>query len=149
MQTRHFHSYTINQILNYIDSNLDKKLSLNYLASKSHYSPYHLHRIFKSFTKESLHTYIQRKRIEKAAASLIRRKEITISHLAIENGFESVASFSKAFKKYYGISPTHLKAASTSTLTQIIRKNEQIACLDSSYICTINPAKGKYYVITS
>lgn len=54
----------INNILAYIDRNLHEELSLQQLAEIAHYSPFHVHRLFKAITHETLLTYITRKRID-------------------------------------------------------------------------------------
>jgi AraC family transcriptional regulator len=58
----------INKILEYIDENLNNDLSLEKLAKLANYSPFHLHRLFKIYTNETINTFINRKRIEKTAS---------------------------------------------------------------------------------
>ena len=53
----------------FIDQNLSINLSLAIVANEAYYSPYHFHRIFTAIIGEPLNTYINRKRIEKAALS--------------------------------------------------------------------------------
>jgi len=62
----------INTIFTYINNNLESDLSLETIAKIANYSPYHFHRIFKTITKEPLNSYINRKRLEKAAGLLYR-----------------------------------------------------------------------------
>ena len=59
--------------------------------------------------KETLNSFIIRKRIEKAAAQLLHHKEKTITEVSEDLGFNDLSSFSKAFKKFYGISPNQFK----------------------------------------
>ena len=59
----------INKTIDYIESNLEKKITLNKLAQINHFSKYHFHRIFSSFTGESLYNFINRLRVEKAVIS--------------------------------------------------------------------------------
>lgn len=89
--------------LQYIEDNLDKSLDLRTLAGIAGISKYHFHRIFKSYTGETVQEYIRRLRLEKAAANIkYSRKDIT--KIAINSGYSTLANFGKAFKKYFGIS---------------------------------------------
>jgi len=81
-------------------------LPLNEVAKVANYSPYHFHRIFKSETGQTPNYYINRKRIELAAAVLLCEIRITISELALRYHFTSHSSFTRAFKKFYGLSPS-------------------------------------------
>ena len=39
------------------------------------------------------------------AASLLKEKNTTVQDIAVTVGFSDIFTFSKAFKKYYGLSP--------------------------------------------
>lgn len=99
----------IHQVQDYIEDNLDKALTLESLASIVNLSPFYFHRLFKNHVDESLYSYIQRQRLEKATFLLISDKELSISQIALAVGFSNQASFAKAFKKHYGISATEYR----------------------------------------
>jgi len=129
----------VNRILTFIDQNIDSELSLGKVAAIGHYSPFHLHRIFKEVTSETLNSYITRKRIEKTAAMLMHRKELSIADIYLQNGFSSNSSFTRAFKKFYSVSPTEYRALSPTQFSKIIQtdsKNGQAKGLLAAYICT-------------
>jgi AraC family transcriptional regulator len=135
----------VNRILTFIDENIDSELSLEKVAAIGHYSPFHLHRIFKEITNETLNAYITRKRIEKTAAMLMHRRELTIADIYLQNGFSSNSSFTRAFKKFYGVSPTQFRALSPdqfSKISQTDSKNGQTKGLLANYICTMNELKN-------
>ena len=98
----------LNVITEYIDNNLDKKLSVADLAKISNFSPFHFHRIFKGFLGEPIGNYIMRTRVE-AAAYLIRYTNLEIKTIAYNVGYESPSSLNKVFKQYYNISPTEYR----------------------------------------
>lgn len=130
----------VNKALQFIDMNLDAELSLETVADIAHYSPFHFHRIFKDLINEPLNSYITRKRIEKAASILFRRKEISISELSLQYGFKSNSSFTRTFKKFYGISPTEFRKISPSQYSTICKaksKNGQEKEVFEKYICNI------------
>ena len=130
----------INTVFEYIDDNLDSELSLETIAKIAFYSPYHFHRIFKIITHETLNNYITRRRIEKSAALLLHKKEITISDLVTQFGFTSISTFTRAFKNYYGESPTSFRKSNSlkfSKISKIDSKNSQIEVNYDTYISNI------------
>jgi len=118
----------INLARNYIDKNLDQDLNLAILAKIAHYSPFHFHRLFTGVTGENPNKYILRLRIERAAYQIKKQNSLSISEIAFRNGFVSNSNFSKAFKKYYGISPSYLRknADKFSKIRQVKSKNGQL-----------------------
>lgn len=127
--------------IKYVEENLEHKLTLENVAKKAYFSPFHFHRLFKAVTNETLQTFINRKRIEKAASYLIHQKEKTITEVSEIVGFLNLSSFSKSFKRFYGISPNEFKKISVDKFSKI-RKNEskkgQPEIIFEQYICNIN-----------
>lgn len=127
----------INFVLDFIEKNLDTDLSLEYLAKKAHYSPYHFHRVFLTVVGERLNEFINRKRIERIASILLVDQNIPLNDLAYTYGFNSHNSFSRAFKKHFGISPTKFKSEGKELLSKI-----GIAPFSAEkYICSIDNSK--------
>jgi len=125
----------------YVEENLDKKLTLTAVAKKAYFSPFHFHRLFKAVTNETLHNFINRKRIEKAASYLMHQKEKTITEVSEMVGYTSLSSFSKSFKKFYGISPEKLKKESPEKYSKICKtesKKGQVVVTFEQYICNIH-----------
>ena len=130
-------------VIVYIEENLDTKLSLEKVAQKAFFSPYHFHRLFKVVTNETLQNFINRKRIEKAASYLLHQKEKTVTEVSELVGFLNLSSVSKSFKKFYGISPSKFKEASAYKFSKISKtesKKGQIEISFEEYICNINNA---------
>jgi AraC family transcriptional regulator len=95
----------INRVIDYVNNNLDKSISLDELASVAHFSPFHFHRIFVAVTGESVNFFTNRIRLEKAAR-LLKYSRDSVSDIAIECGFSAPSAFSRAFKQYFEISPS-------------------------------------------
>lgn len=130
----------INRVFEFIDNNLDSDLSLNTISEIAFFSPFHFHRIFKFITEETLNEYVTRRRIEKSALDLLH-KNITNSEIAHHYGFSDNSSFSKTFKKFYGVSPTEFKKQNPNSLIKIRQlqsKNGQEYPDYEKYICLIN-----------
>lgn len=131
----------ISNAIDFIERNLDKKLVLEEIAEKAYFSPYHFHRLFKAVTKETVNDFITRKRVEKSASFLLNKKNKTVTEVSEIVGFVTLSSFSRAFKKFYGISPTEFKKESPSKYSKICKtesKNGKIETQFEQYICNIN-----------
>ena len=134
----------INRVFEFIDQNLESDLSLNAVSEIAFFSPFHFHRIFKFVTEETLNEYVRRRRIEKSASELLH-KNITTAEIAHKYGFSDNSSYSRAFKKYFGVSPTEFKNQNPnkfSKIRQLKSKNGQEYPDYEKYICVINNLKN-------
>lgn len=144
MRNKNLSNKTIVRIvkaIDFIESNLDDKLLLEEVAKEAHYSPYHFHRLFKIVTKETLNEYIVRKKTEKSASFLLHQKEITITEISEKLGFTSLSSFSRVFKKFYGVSPLDFRKQSISKFSKICKiesKKGKVEVKFEQYIYNIN-----------
>lgn len=93
----------IDNILNYINTNLNSDLSLDKLSDKFYMSKYYLMHKFKKYTGYTIYNYIMQKRIIMANNLIKNGKPIT--EACFECGFGDYSSFLKAFKKIFGTSP--------------------------------------------
>ena len=135
------YSQRINKAMDYIDENLSQTLSLDDIAKQACFSSFHFHRIFSVLVGETVNNFISRKRVENAACTLLRGYDYTISEIAEMSGFNSPASFSRAFKKYYGISATDMQNMTKSQHSKICKvdsKNGKKEFSVEDYICNIN-----------
>ena len=94
----------LQETLFFINENLTADISLESLAERMNFSPYHFHRLFKAFTGEVPMEYVRRHRIRSASRDLVSNKS-NIIEIALKYKFESQDGFCRAFKKYYGITP--------------------------------------------
>jgi AraC family transcriptional regulator len=133
----------LDRVFQFIDENLESKLLLSVVSKEAFFSPYHFHRIFKQLTKETLNEYINRRRIEKSVLDIIH-KELSISEISHTYGFSDNSSYTKSFKKYYGISPTEFKSQNPNKFSKIKQLNSKIGQnypdIDE-YVCIINNLK--------
>ncbi len=133
----------INRVFQFINDNLEADLSLNRISEIAYFSPFHFHRVFKFVTGETLNDYVTRRRIEKSALDLLHTNA-TVSSIAHKYGFGDDSSFSKTFKKYYGLSPTKFKDQNPNRLSKIRQlqsKNGQEYPDSEQYICIIDNLK--------
>jgi len=100
------HKEIINRVLDYIQGNLNRDLSLGQLAKIACYSKFHFNRIFSGYMGESVYQYIVRLRLEKSAELLLGNSNLSITDVALMCGFENPSSFAKSFKNHFKMSAT-------------------------------------------
>lgn len=100
----------LNKAIIYIENNLDKKIVLKDIAMEALLSEFHFHRIFKALVGETVKGFVTRLKLERAANQL-KHSEVDIGKIAIENGYENHESFSRAFKKFFQVSPKEYKSS--------------------------------------
>ena len=99
----------INRTFDYIESNIEKPLTLEELATVANFSKFHFNRIFQSIVGETPFQFILRVRLEKAATSIITNKNESISEIAYKCGFSDISIFSRNFKSYFQFSATQYR----------------------------------------
>ncbi|MEH6456193.1 MAG: GyrI-like domain-containing protein [Cocleimonas sp.] len=123
----------IDRVIQYIEANLANKLSLAEVASVSNFSAYHFHRIFTGIVGETVNDYIVRRRLERAVNLLIFKAELSVTQVALDNGFSSSANFSKAVKLHFGFSPSEIRNPNKV-------KDSKIGKISSKYGKDFNPS---------
>jgi AraC family transcriptional regulator len=97
-------------VLVHIQSHLDEDLALEELARVAHFSPYHFHRVFRGLVGESVKEHVRRLRLERAAQRL-KSRDVSVTQVAFEAGYETHESFTRAFAAMFGASPSRFRAA--------------------------------------
>lgn len=95
---------SIIKVLNYVDNNIKEPININLLADISAYSIPQFFRMFISYMDMTPMNYVLRRKLYFAAKELINNDNKIID-IAYSYGFDSHDVFSRAFKRYYGISP--------------------------------------------
>jgi AraC family transcriptional regulator len=94
----------LEQIVDYIDTYLDRDLSLHELAQLVQLSPHYFSQLFKQSTGLSPHQYILRCRIERGK-TLLLKGGASIAQVAKIIGFTDQSHFHRHFKRLEGITP--------------------------------------------
>jgi AraC family transcriptional regulator len=92
----------MHRVLEHIDRHLDQELDLPTLARVAHFSAFHFHRVFFSWTGETFGDYLRRRRLEIAAIRLAGQPKLSIFNVAVSVGFGSTEAFARAFKVRFG-----------------------------------------------
>jgi AraC-like DNA-binding protein/ligand-binding sensor protein len=98
------HASALRKAERYIWEHYTRKLSLQEIAEVSGLSASYFSSIFKEEMGENLSGYLNRLRVEKAAA-LLSETDLPLSEISGACGFEDQSWFSKIFKSYLGVSP--------------------------------------------
>lgn len=134
------HIARIRKVLDYIENNLHEELKLEIIAKEGHYSPFHFHRIFKGIIGETIQEFILRKRMERAIFLLTKDKYKLLNEVCLETGFNSHSTFSKTFRKYFGITPSNFRKDTPGIFSKIIQANSnngQSNVIFEQYICNV------------
>ena len=78
------------------------------IAAKCAVSAAYLSRLFKKYSDENPYKFLMRLKMNKAA-SLLLNSNSSVKECSASVGFEDQYHFSKAFKKFYGVSPSEFK----------------------------------------
>ncbi len=100
---------SITRAMLFIQTRLDAPPSLAEVAEGAAFSPYHFHRLFTAYTGESLSAFVRRLRLERAANRL-RQTFDPVTEIALDVGYETPTNFSRAFRQYFGQSPSTFRA---------------------------------------
>jgi AraC family transcriptional regulator len=97
------------KVLEYIDFHLDEDLTIDRLSNVAAFSKYHFHRQFSELFGISVYKYVQLTRLKRASCQLAFRDWISIVDISLASGYENHESFSRAFKKSIGQTPSEFR----------------------------------------
>lgn len=94
--------------INYIENQLFEETDYDALARYAHTNKYNLMRIFSASTDFTLAEYIRLRRLSEAGKAISETKRAIID-IGFDCGYTTAESFSKAYKKFHGISPSETR----------------------------------------
>jgi AraC family transcriptional regulator len=102
----------MNEAITYIEDHLTGEIDFDKVARTACCSSYHFQRMFSFITGVPLSEYIRRRRLTLAAFEL-QTGGARVIELAGKYGYDSPNSFTRAFEKLHGISPSSARSAGT------------------------------------
>jgi AraC family transcriptional regulator len=96
--------HKLQQAIDYIQANLDQKLSLEAIAQHLNMSVYHFCDLFKQSVGIAPYKYVLQQRVERAK-QLLKDEERAIVDIALECGFANQTHLNKHFRKLTGMTP--------------------------------------------
>lgn len=99
----------INKIKRYIEANyMDQNLCLYKVSSEFNLCEGYFSHLFKEQTDINFTDYLEKIRLDNAY-TLLKNQDITITEISEMVGYNSAQSFRRAFKRLFGVSPTHVR----------------------------------------
>ncbi len=98
----------IQNAINYIEENLTEKIDYDEVAKQASCSSFYFQRIFSILCGITLGDYIRNRRLTLAGNELSATDNKVID-IALKYGYESPESFTRAFSKFHGVTPSDAK----------------------------------------
>lgn len=99
------HRLEVDETIEYMHSNMGKKITINELAGIAHMSPSYYNKTFKKEMGQSSINYLNQIRLERVKRLLLQEDK-SITEIALECGFNSLSYLSASFYNKFKISPT-------------------------------------------
>jgi AraC family transcriptional regulator len=133
-----FHIGCILKVLIYIEEHLNEPISLEEMAKIARISPYYFHRLFRAYVGETVADYSKRIRLQRAAERL-QYSDTPITDIALDTGYETPSSFTKAFNQVMNHSPRQYRKKMQPVIRSIIErthpsKKKQFSTLKPEYV---------------
>ncbi|GAP67212.1 transcriptional regulator [Mizugakiibacter sediminis] len=104
----------LQRVRHHVTTNPRIEFDIPQLARMANYSPWHFIKVFHAVFGEAPYAYLMRCRVEHARR-LIEQGALAVGEAARAAGFESRATFSRAFRQRFSTSASELRRASTAT----------------------------------
>lgn len=99
------------RVIDHIHAHLDENPCADELSRLAHFSRFHFQRQFSAWFGMGVGRYVQLLRLERASQQLAYRGELRVTDIALQAGFERPETFSRAFRKISGQSPSAFRRA--------------------------------------
>ena len=98
--------------LTYMENHLDKEIKTEDVAGACYCSKSTLEKLFRCVNDISIHDYLVRRRMMKAARLLVEQPETGILEVALRYGYSTNESFTRAFKQVWNCKPSEFRQSS-------------------------------------
>ena len=99
----------IRTAIDYMENHLKDDISAQDVADQVYLSPYFLQRGFSLMTGYGIGEYIRNRRLYQAGLDL-RETEDKVIDVALRYGYETPESFTKAFSRFHGVTPSQVRS---------------------------------------
>jgi AraC family transcriptional regulator len=99
----------LRRVLEFIDMNLDKNLSLSALADTAQMNLYYFATLFRKSVGVSPHQYVLDRRVDRGKQLLGGDRKLSVLDVGLQVGFEHPNSFARAFRRRAGVSPVEFR----------------------------------------
>lgn len=93
----------VQNIIDYVEEHIEESFSLDDIANHIGYTKFYLHKLFYIYTGMYLMDYVRKRKLEYSLQDL--KTADSIMTIAVKYAFSSDRTYSRAFKKVYGVAP--------------------------------------------
>ncbi|MCG8480026.1 MAG: AraC family transcriptional regulator [Spirochaetales bacterium] len=101
---------SIQETIGFIEEHIAERLDIGTLSEVAHLSPFYYQRLFRRLVGKPVMEYVMLRRLARAADTLATKRRRIID-VAFEFGFENHETFSRSFKRTYGLTPERYRNA--------------------------------------
>lgn len=105
--------------MEWAEARLHEPLGVESLARRAGYSIHHFSRFFSARTGEGPAEWIERRRMEQAQ-HLLLETSMKVLDVALACGYQEAATFTRAFRRQTGTTPSHFRAAKLAARTRTV-----------------------------
>ena len=95
----------VREAVSFMESHIMEEITMHDVAEQVHISPFYFHKGFSILCGYSITEYIRNRRLALAGEELME-SDVTVTALAMKYGYDSPDSFTKAFTRFHGYSPS-------------------------------------------
>ena len=104
----------LQHIREFIEARIDEALTLEVIAQEAGMSVNTLQRLFRAALGITVFEYVRNQKLMRARDAL-EREGITIAEAAYLAGYSSASNFATAFRRFFGLAPSNVRAALRSS----------------------------------
>jgi AraC-like DNA-binding protein len=119
------HHESVERIKGRLADRFSAPMGIEELAEHAHLSPYHMCRVFREGTGESIHSYRTQLRLRSALYGLAEGA-CDLARLAIDLGFSDQSHFTNAFRRAFAMSPSAFRKGASTRLLREMSTNLQV-----------------------
>jgi AraC family transcriptional regulator len=113
------HLNAICRALDFVEANLTNEIAVADMAAAASYSLYHFCRTFNRVVHHTPYDYLMRRRLSESARQLLKTDRRIID-IAFEYQFNNPETFSRAFKRMFGVQPSQWKGGNGSGYPRLL-----------------------------
>ncbi len=112
-------SNAIDDSIDFIESRLTEAIDVGELAQRAFFSKTHYQRLFRAIVGEPVMEYVKNRRLQLACRD-VREGNTGILDIALKYGYDSHEGFTRAFKAYFGVTPSEYRKCSNQNEMEVV-----------------------------
>ncbi len=112
-------SNAIDGSIDFIESRLTEAIDVGELAQRAFFSKTHYQRLFRAIVGEPVMEYVKNRRLQLACRD-VREGNTGILDIALKYGYDSHEGFTRAFKAYFGVTPSEYRKCSNQNEMEVV-----------------------------